>query len=96
MIKPARDCEPFTVARFSFGANMTLEIPVEIETDLRTEANARGVSVETLAFERLSSKTNGTAPQARRAALNRLAGRYPSARTVDDFMSDRSSEEGHS
>ncbi len=75
---------------------LVLELPAELETELRAAANARGVGVETLAFERLSSNANGTAPQARRAALNRLAGRYPSARTVDDFMSDRSSEEGHS
>lgn len=37
---------------------MTLEIPTEIETDLRAEATARGVDVETLALWRLRSSTN--------------------------------------
>lgn len=82
---------------------LTLEIPDALEAQLRADATARRVPVETLAvqavevfLQRPATQRPATdeAKSTRRAALSRLAGRYPSTRTVADFMADRSAEEG--
>lgn len=68
---------------------LVLELPAELETELRAAAKARGVGVEALAFERLRSKVN----PARRALVQSLRGRAKGdSPTVDEFLAQRSAE----
>lgn len=75
---------------------LILELPVEVENELRQAAAARGVPVEDFAVERLRRSGESARPtpaQGKRAAalagLGALAG---TPRTVDDFLADRHAE----
>lgn len=77
--------------------SITLELSPEVEARLRADATAQRVPVETLALQAVEAfvtRPSSEQRDERRAARSRLKGRYPSARTVADFMADRSAEEG--
>ncbi len=73
--------------------SLVLELPVELETELRQAAAARGVAVEDFAVERL--RDNGGA--ARRAQIERalaegrtrLAPLFPEADPVASFLAEK-------
>lgn len=73
---------------------LTLEIPSDVETQLRADADRAGVPLETLAFARLTGAAPNSSSRADRVALarslrGRAKGRGP---TVDEFLAERSAE----
>ncbi len=73
---------------------LTLEIPPRVFEGIERAAKEQGVPVETFAlsmFEPLAVPDEAMAK--RKAALKRLSGRLSGARTVAEFMAERSSEE---
>lgn len=68
---------------------LVLELPAELENDLRADAKARGVAVEAVAVERL----RGDKEAARRALVQSLRGRFKGrGPSVDEFLAERSAE----
>ncbi len=72
---------------------LTLELPNDLSAQIERAANGAGVPLEVAALDALrGGLARDAAPE--RRGVSRLRGRYPSSRTVADFMADRSSEEG--
>lgn len=73
---------------------LTLELPPRVFAGIERAAKEQGVPVETFAASVLKSFVAGDEEkEKRRAALERLSGRFSGSRTVADFMAERSAEE---
>lgn len=72
---------------------LILELPAEIEARLNAEAQARGITPEAIAIEKMSAfykeDANSKRRQAALTGLGMFAGR---GRSVDEFLSERHAE----
>lgn len=70
---------------------LVLELPIELETELREGAAARGVAVEDFAVERLRGAGEAVSPQQkRRAAVEAVSGCLKGSDwIVEDFNVDK-------
>ena len=80
---------------------LILELPIELETALASEAKSRGVAVETLAIERLRAPLNAkprtiddvkTERDLRRAAIDAGFGSLQGVLNSDEFLAERHDE----
>ena len=77
---------------------MTVEIPTELEAQLERAARERGTDARTLLLETVQRAFSGqhnieSKEDKRRAAINRLYGRFADSDfTVDEFLRERSEE----